>query len=246
MGLTRKLTLQSVSTDGRTITIRDTTGAYNLDTNPTGYGTPNPATTFFAFVAIKAVYLNGSLSWLFTTDAPDFLSGSNYSITSALLPTPGDYPFIDGVLYLTSYAASTPETVTGTIGDTQITGSLTDFVGADSIIDTANNVYIIDTTQANDSSTIYLTTPLIATITQARASYSAGCYVMVNAEFVCKLTSAVGSMAQTCNEDGWSAPLGDLLVKKFAADFEFASADYNGAQQSITSAINKLNSLLNG
>lgn len=246
MGLTRILTLQSVSTDGKTITIKDTTGAYDVDTNPTGYGTPNPATTFFSIVAIKAAYLNGSLSWLFTTDTPDFLSGSNYAITSGLLPTPGDYPFIDGVMYLNSIAGSALETVTGTLGDYQITGSLGDFVDGDSIIDSNNIVYTIDTAQANDSTTIYLTTPLLSTITQARAAYSAGCYVMVNAEFVCKLMGAVGSMAQTCNEDGWSAPLGDMLVKKFSADFEFAGGDYNGANETIITGINKLNSMLHG
>jgi hypothetical protein len=42
MALQLKLTKYSLSDDGTTLVVKDTTGAYNGSTNPGGYGTPNP------------------------------------------------------------------------------------------------------------------------------------------------------------------------------------------------------------
>lgn len=246
MGLARKITLQSVSTDGRSITIQDTTGAYNSSTNVGGYGTPNPAVGFFDRVLFKIAYLDGSLSWLATANAAGVLSGSNYQVTAFLATPPTNYPFKDGVALLSSYAGSALETVTGVSGAMSITGSLADFVSADSVIDANDNVYLIDQTQTNTSSIIYITPALMGDITQARACYTASCYVMVNAEFVCLLTSAVGSMAIACNEDNQSEILQDLLAKKFAADFEFSSANYISASNNIATGTWKLKMLYHG
>lgn len=250
MALSRKITLQSVTTDGKGIIIKDTTGVYDVSINPGGYGTPNPERTDFVVASIKVAYLDGSLSWLYTSDATALLSGDAFTITSNLLiPVPGDYPFKDGVLLLTTYAGLESVTITGNAGDTMITGDdLSTFEGADSVIDDSGTTYIIDQSYDNnyDTGPIHLTTPITTEMDEASPGYAASCYVMVYAEMVCKLTAAVGSMAQQCNEDGWSAALGDLLVKKFAADFDFGSADYWAAQNNISTSLNKLNSLLNG
>jgi len=42
MGLQLKLSKVSLSADGTTLIVQDTTGNYNSTTNPGGYGTPNP------------------------------------------------------------------------------------------------------------------------------------------------------------------------------------------------------------
>lgn len=246
MGLARKITLQSVSTDGRNIIIKDTTGAYDASTNLGGYGTPNPAVGFFSRVIFKVAYLDGSLSYLATSGAADVLSGSAYSVNAFIATPPSNYPFKDGVALLSSYAGSGLETVTGVSGAMSITGSLADFLLGDSVIDPNDNVYLIDKNQSNTSSIIYLTSPLMGGITQARASYTASCYVMVYAQFICLLESAVGAMAVCCNEDNMSETLQDMLLKKFAADFDFANSNYASANNNILTGIYKLNTLYHG
>lgn len=42
MGLQLKLSKVSLSTDGTTLIVQDTTGDYDVSTNPGGYGSPNP------------------------------------------------------------------------------------------------------------------------------------------------------------------------------------------------------------
>lgn len=246
MTLVRKSTLQSVSTDGKNIIVKETTGAYDASTNPGGFGTPNPDTTFFQLIILKLLYIDGSITYLATASASDFLGGSNYSINSGLLPSPADYPFKDGVLQVTSYASSTLVTVVGTAGNKFITGSLANFVAADAIVDSGNVVYLIDKTQTNTSGTIYLTTALLTTITQARVGYAASCYAMINAGFICKMVNAIGGTAESCNEDENALPLYDLLVKKFQADFAFAAGDYVNANRAIVIGDTQVNKLIDG
>lgn len=248
MALIRKSTLQSVSTDGKNIIVKETTGAYNVSTNPGGYGSPNPTTGFFSLVVLKLTYLDGSTTYLATADAAGFIGGSNYSINSTLLPVPADYAFKDGVLLITSYACSNLETVVGTVGNKFITGSasLGDFLDGTVVVDPNNVIYTIDNTQTNTSSIVYITTPLLTTITQARVGYIASCYAMVNAAFLCKMVNAIGGMAETCNENNDSLPLYDILVKKFAADFAFAAGDYVNANRAIIIGDMQLSRMLNG
>lgn len=246
MALKRISTLQSVSTDGKNIIVKETTGAYDAGTNPGGFGTPNPVVADFSLVVIQLLYLDNSQSFLTTNDPTAFMGGSNYSINSSILPTPVDAAFKDGVLKVTSYAALTLATVAGTAGNKYITGSLSNFLSADSMVDSFSNVYVIDTTQTNTSGQIYLTSALLQTITQASPSYSAYLYAMVYAGYVCSLTNAIGAMAQTCNEDDDAMTLYDLLLKKYSADFAFAAGDYVNANKAITVGDNQLNRLIHG
>lgn len=49
MAFSHKITL-TISIDGKTLYITDATGVYNVTTNPTGYGTPNPERNTLALI----------------------------------------------------------------------------------------------------------------------------------------------------------------------------------------------------
>lgn len=255
MPLARSIKLISVSADGKIITIQETTGNYDASTNPGGYGTPNPDITDFQSMLIVGLFINGTTINMVLTDYGTlqlYLAGDPNTLGLNSLMSPGVngvYPFIDGVLKLSSYAQLASATVSGVSGNAYITGTgLTPFITAEYVITPEYAIYQIDSGNAgNTDSQIFLKTSITTDFIAATPAFYAACYAMVNAEFICKLTNAIAAMAaHGGDEDDRAAYLTDILVKKFAADFEFANKDYIAADFSIRSGITKLNRLHHG
>ena len=91
------------STDGLTVTVTDNTGAYNVSTNPGGYGAPNPSVANFTDFVISC-YLPDSLTLLPSStpvviDAyPALPSSTNgtFDLTSLIVLGDATTKFIDG------------------------------------------------------------------------------------------------------------------------------------------------------
>jgi hypothetical protein len=91
------------SSDGLTITVTDTTGAYNVTTNPGGYGAPNPSVGNFSNYNISC-YLPDPVTLLPNTTPvvinayPALPSASNgtFDLTSLLLTGSATTVLIDG------------------------------------------------------------------------------------------------------------------------------------------------------
>lgn len=256
MSLARSIKLISVSTDGKTITIQETTGAYNVSTNPGGFGTPNPAISTFTTMLITGLYVNQTLIYLVITNSGTvqvFLGGDPQvlALTSELSPgVTGSFPFVDGVLKLTSYAKQASVTISGLEGNAFITGAanLTPFLTAEYVITPDNAIYQIDTDNvSNTTSKVYLKTSILVDFAAGCPAFAASCYAMVKAEFSCKLVNAIAAMAgHGGDEDDKAGILADMLVKNYAADFDFIAKDYIGADYALRSGINRLNRLHHG
>lgn len=56
MTLVSKITQAAITTDCLTFSMADTTGLYNVTTNPGGYGTPNPSRNSFAIIVFLLLH----------------------------------------------------------------------------------------------------------------------------------------------------------------------------------------------
>lgn len=113
MALQIKLSQVSLSTDGTVLTVQDTTGAYNVSTNPGGYGTPNPATPTKVQLRWKTFF---SCVWAVVTGTyayADVLAGYGITTVSLALSTiPSLFPDgINQVQYLAGYLLTGSVTV---------------------------------------------------------------------------------------------------------------------------------------
>lgn len=128
-----KLNKVSMSADGTILTVIDGTGAYNVSTNPTGYGTPNRAISTDIVLRWK---LYNSPDWI---QIPGITGGdlaSGVAITTVLLGQSGTAQLLqDGVefiQYLGLYSkGDTVAVVPGTNRVDISNFSLSDFTGID-------------------------------------------------------------------------------------------------------------------
>ena len=91
------------SADGLTITVTDTTGAYNVTTNPGGYGAPNPSVASFSNYNISCylpdpVTLYPSATPVVVNAYPSLPSSANgtFDLTALALLGDATTKFIDG------------------------------------------------------------------------------------------------------------------------------------------------------
>lgn len=251
MSLARKIDLVSVSTDGTTITVKETTGAYS-GSNPGGYGTPNPATSDVLFILFDLNYFNGDTSRISigtSTGLPAYLAGGNLALSGLLVPDIASaVPFKDGVVTIKSWAVMTIQSASAIVGNNYITGTgLTPIITAGyMIIIGQQDIYKVDTSKPNSPTQVWFTSSIAYPSASVSPVYLATTYALVTVEFNCKLVNAIAGMAQQCSDLYDSSSLSDLLVKKFSADFEFAAKDYSGADFTIHSAILRLNRMING
>lgn len=98
-------------TNGTTITVTDTTGTYNVNTNEGGYGTPNPSVGNFSNYYISCylpdpITLSPSATPIIINAYPSLPSSSNgtFDLTSLLLTGVANTPLADG-WYLFEIAA---------------------------------------------------------------------------------------------------------------------------------------------
>lgn len=124
-----KLGKVSFSSDGTQLVVQDITGAYNADTNPTGYGTPN-----------RAISANLILRWkLYNSNVWSVLpgwTGAPYTITTLNLNLSTGSPQLlpDGVEFI-QYLGLYDKSATGTVtaGSNRVGFSGSDFTGIDYI-----------------------------------------------------------------------------------------------------------------
>jgi hypothetical protein len=255
MSLAIKIGSSSVAKKATSITLKDTTGVFDLSSNPGGYGIDNSfASPTFAY-----------LFWRFWTDDADAFTeafiasanttelvfGSGYSITPTIVgsETMTD-KFTDGV-YQGNYVPLNSTTVQGTfvVGSKIVTLSSTDFDPASKgstlaayvigITGDANStrLFEVDWTGTNDDTQI----TLVEEFDGVAGSYDLwfgplqDFKVLVNKGAEECIVNTIGKISQTdcvCTKER------DLVNKfiqwRFAADVQFDCEDYDGAQNLLT------------
>lgn len=256
------VTNPALAKDGTTVSIQDTTGTYNISTNPGGYGTPNQSSPP---VVIGFVWRY----WPDTTPYANVVSKDTAVIT-ALLAT-GGYAFSTTYLGLGSGLFSSgvhqvkyyplyrygsalvtltqgSKVVTFTSGDT--TGLVAALIavafstgGDDSNPTLATNVMYIDTTVATTSTTFSLTTTFTGTTGTYHiwVSTEADLKILVEAPAVNCLVNRIGRISEkqiSCSVDYLNDTL-KMTMWKFSAEVKFDCKDYEGAHNLIV-GIDKL------
>lgn len=180
MALKTKLSIDSVDSTGRIFNIHDSTGIYDLSTNDTGYGFPNPEVSdidsiVFTISRYKEDKLH-SVKYVRSLDPlnPEFLTipsiedianGTEVNINSITLgittPEEGLKTFADGVYDITMYTILGPGysiTVSGDKGNKEIIGNGLDIIFNNYFYINFNNIiYTIDKSRGtNAGENLYL------------------------------------------------------------------------------------------
>lgn len=234
MALKPSLEIRSISRDLKSLTLRDVTGDYDASLNPGGYGSPNLARAAVTRVAYvlwnyeRTFGLTLILNDITTPTAAQAVSGGD--ITISLYQGNTIKPICDGVLTLEVYVAGAEVPVTGVEGESQITGSLSGLLDATAVL-VEDTLYLIDTSQPNSASTIYLQSPLLTDVTAARGSYG-GFTRFLNIEGGKKcLVGKIGEFASCCNSVESVGDLMELWAYQLAAEQDFLDKNYSKANE---------------
>jgi hypothetical protein len=236
MSLTRELTIVSTSKDGREIVIQDSTGAYHVTTNPTGYGTPNRATTDTVFLYTTVTrYDNGFVASGHKNPGDlAILTGANYTLTMADMGGVATTPFPDGVLKIATYLMTDVVEATRTSAKVIEGADLSTLLLADSIAVFGEDgipVFIaIDTSKPNLSTKIYLIKDVcIDGFTEVYPAYSSSEVVLNMAAGESALVTEIGKYADEggCTDKDLELML--LYREKIAAEIKFSCKNYSAA-----------------
>lgn len=234
MALQLKLSQDSLSTDGTTLIVKDTTGAYNASTNPGGYGTPNPDAS--SLVQLRWKMLE-SCDWELISGAytvADIIAG--FSITTINTGLSTDLRLLpDGVeqvQLLEGYPIAT-KTLSVTPGSELVglgTFSAGDFTGIDyiSFISIPNEIFkilgIVGSTMTLDK--VYsgaLTTELI------NRWYEGELYVLVQTFGNNQINKDLTTITADNLTGDKLMNLTKRTMNSFAASARFDAGDYMGA-----------------
>lgn len=254
-----KLTLVSTSKTGKSLVLKDTTGVYDVTTNPGGYGVPNPYT-----VQISAVgcILRHKL-WNDPAWETLWLTGANYTALSAAGYTFGSESnataLADGVHQFKLLPIKTvssghtftngSKTVNCPTFDPNALGQagLQYVIAANVSNQPVGDPIEIDWTGVNVLGTMTLLTPWTGpTGTYTLwTSIEGDLKVLINKGAEACITGAIGKLSEcTCDCSDAIRKLNQLLLWKFGADVQMDRKDYDGAHNMVVT-INKLCSSCN-
>lgn len=240
-----------LSKDGKTITLKDATGAYSAGTNPGGYGVPNPAAP--AVVALTARYWPDTLPYgnLVTDDAGIVanLLGSGQAFTTLSFGQLTASQFAAGVHHFKYYPLETINTVvnltnnsllvtvaSGTTPNTWNSGYL-GIVFIDPDDSSYSKVYRIDRAEAITTSQFYLEEAfegLTKNGYTVMIAPEADLKVLVDVPAKECLVGRIGKMAEacSCNNDEINRLI-YMTLQLFASQVNFNCKDYQGAHNKI-------------
>lgn len=232
------------------LTIKDSTGAYNVSTNPGGYGSPNPYNTPTQGFLLARYWTETSyLSTYLDPSEMTSLLGSGLSFGSATSAN----AFADGVHQLkylplkdtgaTAVFTNGSKTVTVTGFDITTLGEAgAKYAAAFDGADPEGEPTLIDWTGTNNSTTITLKSVFLgATGTYAlQVAVEGDLKVKINKAAEACIVGGIGKLAEVnCECIDNEKTLNKLIRWRFAADVKFDLLDYEGAHNMIV-AINKI------
>lgn len=226
MALIPKITVLAQDLEAyASVVLDDSTGAYNVSTNPGGYGAPNPATGDIVKALVLVTYLGGGSTYVPVTDIP-LLQGAGYKL---------EHPFQEGVQKLTYMPGiSLPTNVVALEGNYEF-----DLVNANSLladvlaIELDGTVYWLDKSKAFTASKGYVTTAFTKDYTGATQYryYATDVYTLWNEKGKLNLLKRIGAMAckpLDCTSQETDAVMADYRKYLATADF-FTAQDYSKA-----------------
>lgn len=243
------LTSVTNAKDGSSLTIKDSTGAYNVSTNPGGYGTPNadePTVVGFRVRYWADTDIYGSLVTDDTTILAALL-GAGFALTIEQLGE-SEADFSSGVHHIKYYPLEEVDTIVTLTKDSKLvtvtagTAPSTwdsDYVGIvfNDGATLGTKVFLIDRNEAITSTTFYLTeawTDDTITGQAVMLAPEADLKILAVEEAQSCLVGRIGKLGKscTCNEDEVDLLMW-LTMQIFAAQINFDCADYTNAHNKI-------------
>lgn len=243
MALITKFVKVAQAQDNKSVTFDDTTGAYDVSTNPGGYGTPNPAYTDILRAVLQITNLKtDAISYYLLTQAEaqalanpateNPLTLDSYYIGQTAVDE--DLVAINDGTFQIKYVPILAEAITigATNGSVVVTGtSLTTIFANYSVIYFDGKLYEIDKVNGFTSTSMRLKTAFSGTT----GSFSAQTGAMALLKFGLNgvgnttLIKAIGQI--TCCSD--TDQLMDILLFKFGTDAKEQCGDIEGYQKII-------------
>lgn len=248
--ITPVLTKLEIAKDATSITLQDTTGAYDVDANPGGYGTPNAEAPdlvgmIWRYWPDTAPYANKVI-----TDGTPIaaLLGDGHPFTYEDLGLPaGSFP--SGVHHIKYYPLETSDMIVSLTEDSaEVTvtagtqpSALDDSYKAVVILDSSDvvksKVMLIDWTKTHTTTTLYLQDAWEdddATGYKLMLATEADLKVLFTELAVECLAAEIGKLSTRKNCDTAVIDrLTELTMEKFASEIRFDCKDYTGAHNLI-------------
>lgn len=219
MALVTKESFLNIDKTGTRIFIQEDTGAFNVSTNPEGWGFPNTEigdinkiiyvlTQYSSNQTARQTYVRVAdplhPEYLLTPTINQITSGTTVEINSMLLGiSPVPLPFDDGVFDLNVYHVLTvPKTgVIIATGNTMITGTgLSTYVQYDSVL-VGDRLYDIDKSKPNSDTVLFLVQEIQEPATSFNPTYRANVKFINTLDTEVCVNNKAGKLASDCGCD---------------------------------------------
>lgn len=243
MALILKPQFSYIDKSGKNIYVKETSGLYDATYNTGGFGLPNiDIDDIIKFVFTLSLYGSTDIFRLDELDKTKVISGQDIQLNSVNLSGAEiALQFDDGVYDLNEYVEVNDvfDLLQAEIGDDFIllsTPITEEYLSKyDAIIGSDDVIYQIDKSRIFVGTTIYLTTPLLATLTGFTICYKANTKFLNTREFDYLLGTYTTKVC--CN--GSNKTSVDILYHKIMAEMAMDRGDYAAANQLISETFNR-------
>lgn len=209
------------------ITLQDSTGAYNATTNPGGYGSPNPATGDVTKVKVREEYMGDSSPKGFEDLVKAEMLGSG---------TIWKHNFREGVTKLTYIVGTTVGLITALKGNSYIDlADADDKLAGCTFIEFDGNIYQLDGAKPPTNTQAFLTTAVAEDFVDGNGTryYEGYVYTLWNTQGHNQLIKDIAEVSCT------SIPCGAVALEELMVRYRFYLATgYNFQLQNYSKAHN--------
>lgn len=242
MALVVKNEFVGVNRDAAELYVKNTTGAYNVTTNPTGYGTPNTQVTDLTKIIFTlSSYTDKEVYKFLASSISNVTNGNTITITSETLGADAGLRFEDGMYDFNEYDVTNSNLTftTASAGNSfiNLTAPInqTQFDTFNVLVDNNNNVYNIDKSIPFNANRIDVVEPLITGITTLSFGYRSNLAIL-NATAMDYELGQMSTSICGCKEE---ESLIKLYFHKAMAQIAKDNQDYQRANILVSGTFNR-------
>ncbi len=242
MALIPKNEFIEVNRDATEFKVRNITGAYNVSTNPNGYGTPNDgASTIPKIIFTLSSYSDEEVYSFVAPSVADVIAGNTITITPDLLGAEAGMRFDDGMYDFNEYDVTNSALAFSIAGagnkfvDVTTPITLTQFNTYNVVVDNNNNVYNIDKNQAFNTNRLNIVEQLKTGVTSLAFGYRSNLAILNTTEMDYEL----GQQGSSCCGCKAEQSLINLYFHKAMAEIMRDNQDYKTANTLVSGTFNR-------